>query len=533
MMKNGLIILISFLIVGCTSVKRSNSRLAEKRPVNELHSDIDFLHRKLEKYHPQLYLYISKSELDYKFDSLRSIITEPLTSREFYYKVAPLVASIKQGHSRLFQSTKDFTAKEIKQYKINSYGKTPLAKMNFGIFNDKLFVLGNSSWNKAVTPGTEVVSINGIAAKQLLDKYKTTFASDGFNTTFKDRMLSKRFHAFLLSDFDFTDSLTCRVRVADSLVTMLLLRQKPIDTIKRDSVKAVIKKSLTAAQKDSVKIEKRKRQYLGYNYEEKSFSKSLTFLEADSSIAIIRIGDFSLGQYKKFYKNSFKTLDSLKTETLILDLRNNLGGRANEIKDLYSYLADTNFVFVDKSEIVSPRSMLFTAFFKGKPLLFNVLTLPIYPIYAGVVLTRISKSNDKYFFRLGVAKETKPKANRFKGKIYVLINGASFSASCTISSNLQGSKRAIFVGEETGGGYNGTVAGIMPVFTLPNTKLKVKFGLMTVDPHHKTNVFGHGIYPDVPITPTLDDFLKGNDPEVKWVVEKVRSEKAMKLVVKN
>lgn len=530
-MKNLILTLVlGFIISGCVSVKQYNKKLAEKWSPEELQSDIDFLHRKLERYHPELYLYISKSALDYKFDSLKSTITVPLTSHEFYYKVAPVVASIKQGHSRLFQSTKDFTSKEIKQYKINSYGKTPLAKMNFGVFNDKLFVLGNDSWNEAITPGTEVVAINGIATKQLLDKYKTTFASDGFNTTFKDRMLSKRFHAFMLSDFDFTDSLTCSIRVADSLATMVLLRQRPIDTTKRDSVKVAIKKSLTAAQKDSVKIENRKKKYLGYNYDEKSFSKSLTFLEADSSIALMHIGDFSLGQYKKFYKNSFKKLDSLKTETLIIDLRNNLGGRADEIKDLYSYLADTDFVFVDKSEIVSPKSMLFTAFFKGKPLLFNILSLPVYSIYAGVVLTRLSKDNDKYYFRLGVTKKTKPKATRFKGKIYVLINGASFSASCTISSNLKGSKRAVFVGEETGGGYNGTVAGIMPVFTLPNTKLKVKFGLMTVDPYHKTDVFGHGIYPDVPITPTLDDFLKGNDPEVKWVVDKVRSEKAAKQV---
>ena len=58
---------------------------------------------------------------------------------------------------------------------------------------------------------------------------------------------------------------------------MVLLRQRPIDTTKRDSIKAAIKKSLTAAQKDSVKIEKRKKKYLGYNYDEKSFSKSLTF----------------------------------------------------------------------------------------------------------------------------------------------------------------------------------------------------------------------------------------------------------------
>lgn len=517
-------------MAGCVSVKRYNQQLVEKRSVNELRSDVDYLNRKLQQYHPQLYLYTSKAELDNKFDSLKATITEPMTSREFYNLAVPVVVEVKQGHTRLFQPTKRFTSKEAKAIKIKSYGKTPLAKMKFGIFDDKLFVLANDSWNKAVVPGSELVSINGTATTQLLDKYRTTFASDGFNTTFKERMLAKRFQSFFTNDIEFSDSITCSFRVNDSLSTMVL-RRFPVDTTHHDTLKVAVKVKLTAVQKDSIKVEKRKKKYLGYDYEEKTFSKLLTFLEPDSSIALMHIGDFSRGQYKKFYKNSFKTLDSLKTETLIIDLRNNLGGRANEIKELYAYLADTSFVFVDKSEITSARSMLFTAYFKSSSVFGKVISLPFYPIYFGVALAQLSKDKEgRHYFRLGLTKESKPKPTRFKGKVYVLINGASFSASCTISSNLKGSKRAIFVGEETGGGYNGTVAGIMPTFTLPNTKLKAMFGLLTLDPHFKTDVIGHGIYPDVPITPTLDDFLKGNDPEVKWVVEKVRSEKAAKQV---
>jgi C-terminal processing protease CtpA/Prc len=42
---------------------------------------------------------------------------------------------------------------------------------------------------------------------------------------------------------------------------------------------------------------------------------------------------------------SFRKIDSYKSKTLILDLRDNGGGRLNEIVDLYSYLADSTFVF--------------------------------------------------------------------------------------------------------------------------------------------------------------------------------------------
>lgn len=124
------------------------------------------------------------------------------------------------------------------------------------------------------------------------------------------------------------------------------------------------------------------------------------------------------------------------------------------------------------------------------------------------------------------ATQTKPhKVNKdsFKGKIYVLINGMSFSASSIISSNLKGSKRATFVGEETGGAYNGTVAGFMPLIKLPNSELKVRIGLMLIAPHYKTEIIGRGIFPDVPIIPTLQDRINGNDPEMDWILNNIKS----------
>lgn len=123
------------------------------------------------------------------------------------------------------------------------------------------------------------------------------------------------------------------------------------------------------------------------------------------------------------------------------------------------------------------------------------------------------------------ATQTKPRKvnkNSFKGKIYVLINGGSFSASSIISSNLKGSKRATFVGEETGGAYNGTVAGFMPLVKLPNSELKVRIGLMLIAPHYKTEINGRGIFPDAPIIPTLQDRIKGNDPEMDWVMNEIK-----------
>jgi hypothetical protein len=518
-------LLIAIIIGGCTSVNQYNRKLAEKKAPKELQEDVDYLYRKLQDYHPQLYWYISKKELDYKFDSLKMSITQPMTSREFYYKVAPVVASIREGHTRVAPLNKSFSAKAKDSLRVHDFGYTPFAKLKFWIFDNRLYVIKNNSWNKEIKQGTEVVSVNGIKVQQLLDKYRQTVTADGYVTTFQDKLLSNRFSTYFYNDFDFTDSLICELRYNDTLRTVLIKRTSPKDTAKSKVKVKAARVPLTTAQKDSARSERRKRRLLGYISDDKTYSKNLSFWPADSSIAIMKLNDFMGGEYGKFYRDSFKKLDSMKVRTLVVDLRHNLGGSLFDIRDLYSYLADTSFSFIKKIEVTSAKSLLFTSYFKGQPLVVDLIIAPFYPIYAGYGLTHMSKGDDgKLYFRLG-RKIQKPKETRFKGNIYVLINGTSFSASCLISSNLKGSKRAVFVGEETGGAFNGNVAGRMPLFELPHSKLKARIGLFCLRPEYQVEQEGRGIIPDVAITPTLDDVLKGNDPELSWVVAKVRQER--------
>ena len=115
------------------------------------------------------------------------------------------------------------------------------------------------------------------------------------------------------------------------------------------------------------------------------------------------------------------------------------------------------------------------------------------------------------------------KSNHFTGKIYVLINGGSFSASCLLSSTLKANKDITFVGEETGGGFNATVAGLLPVLSLPNSKLPLRLGLMDVKTSNQTDVFGHGIYPDKEIIPTIQDKIDNKDPEMEWILNDIKS----------
>ncbi len=192
-----------------------------------------------------------------------------------------------------------------------------------------------------------------------------------------------------------------------------------------------------------------------------------------------------------------------------------------EINQLYSFVADSAIAFADKSELATKTSFLKRKYFNGS-FASKIIKGMAYPFYASYILLKTKKDGDNYYFSTSEAKMQTLSEDRFKGKMYVLIDGGSFSASSLISSNLKGSKRATFVGEETGGAFNGTVAGQMSLIELPNSKVKLYAGLMKIAPHYKTEEHGHGVRPDVEIIPTLEDRIKGNDPEMKWILEDIK-----------
>lgn len=517
--------LLLFILASCSSVQQHNRQLTVLKSEKDLKKDVDYTYKKLKKLHPNLYWYISKEKLDYKFDSLKTTITQPMTSFAFYKKIAPVVNEVRQGHMMVFPATKRYTKKETKQ--IMKKGTGPFSQFEFQVFDDKLFVVKNNSKDKSIPKGAEVIGIDGKNTADLLQDYQHLFTSDGYNTTYFKYKLGKGFGGFYTNENGLKDSLLYNFKYNDSIKSVWIAR-KPNDSakvVKTDTVKTEIPNPVekivkTKAQK---KAERTKKSVYGYNTETKTYNRNLRFMEADSSIAVMKINTFAIGNYSTFYKESFEKIKANNAKILIIDLRNNPGGRLSEISDLYSYLTDTTMVFADKSEVATKTSLLSGDYFKGGGVGIQILKGIFYPVYVGYTFFKVKKADDnKYYYATSESRLKNRKPNAFDGKIYVLINGGSFSASCILSSNLQGSKRATFVGEETGGTYNGTVAGRMPLIKLPHSKLKVRVGLMLIAPYHKTDIVGRGIFPDVAILPTLEDRINGVDPEMDWILEDIK-----------
>jgi C-terminal processing protease CtpA/Prc len=97
-----------------------------------------------------------------------------------------------------------------------------------------------------------------------------------------------------------------------------------------------------------------------------------------------------------------------------------------------------------------------------------------------------------------------PKADRFTGKVYFYISGATASAASTLTEVAQSNHLGVFIGEETGGTYfcGGSSVGIN--MTLPNsgitTHTSINYCDFATTGNHDPN---RGVMPDYPYVPTF------------------------------
>ncbi len=501
------------ILSSCISVKKYNEQLLKPISTEKLKKDVDFAYQKLQENHPHLYEYISKEKLDYKFDSLKTTITTPLNPSEFYQKLSPIISEVRQGHLNLFMPSKKFTKKELKKFK-NQKGL--FSRYKYSIDENKLFVKENPDSLANMNIGTEILEINDEKSSDILNKYRPFITSDGYNSTYHKYALARRWVDIYSIQNGILDSVKLKTKFNNEINTFYLSREKLSKTEKK--------------KEKTITKEKKEQKNLDYNAAIKAYNRSLEFKTKDSSIAVMRIKTFSGIRAKKFYKESFTTLANAKTENLIIDLRYNLGGSLSEIENFYRYLGANKFPLINKIEVTSPYSTMKADYFNHFPILGKPFAVAGYPIYSTLSLLAVKKEGNKYFLKSNKKNQQTPKEFFFRGKIYVIINGSSFSASSIISSKLKGDKRAILVGEETGGANDGTVAGRYNTKKLPNSRLKFPIGLMYIQPNIEPTKTQKGVLPDVEIIENREDVQNKKDVILDWILEDISKNSNNKLI---
>jgi hypothetical protein len=114
---------------------------------------------------------------------------------------------------------------------------------------------------------------------------------------------------------------------------------------------------------------------------------------------------------------------------------------------------------------------------------------------------------------------------KFYGKTYVLISPVTYSGGSEFSNMMYTQDLAIFVGQETGGGYYGNTSGYGKKLVLPNTKIKVSIPALQFVMNVKPKLpFGRGVIPHYEVIPTFEEYINGENAYLKFVLEQLENE---------
>jgi C-terminal processing protease CtpA/Prc len=464
---------------GNVSGSQSSSVTGKLQPA-EARADFDLMRKALEEAHTGLYRFSTKAEMDKVFDTQRAKLGRPLTKTEFMAVVSETLARIKCGHTGL---TPDSETRE-------AVANARLFPLRVLIEGRRLMVFSNDTPDdRTIRPGMEIVEINGRKPSEIFNKILPAMSTDGDIETGKLMRIQRNFGQNYWLMVEQAGEFTVKVKDAAAKATLAKIAGV------KDADRAKNQNPVNAEAQANIARLEWSRENL-----------SLRFLK-DPDVAQIRIRGFGGQDYPQWMENTFKTLREKGTRALILDLRGNGGGRDMYGAMLVSYLTDKPFRYFDHINVktISPSFKAhsdWSADSEGR------LREGVAPNPAGGYLVTAK-------LHQGVA-EQQPGKYPFLGKVFVLIDGGTFSTAadfCAVAHHL---KRATFIGEETGGGYYGNNSGMQTILTMPNSKARVRVPMY----EYWNAVPGYdgkrrGTLPDYPVETKAANLLRGVDEQLE------------------
>lgn len=432
----------------------------------QIREDAEFLHAALKKKHPHLYFYAAKDSVESFFAAL-SYTRDSMTEMQFYNRVSLLSEVIKDGHTLLFPSA------ETLNFHNRQSGFFP-----FKLFckDRRLFVEANYSTAEEPAPGCEILSVNHVSADSIFQHCLIRLMRDGYNTNYPVWVLNNYFSEYYSYFFGHPANYVIRYRtdagaVAELTVPALLKNDIGINRANRYGNRAKAR-GLNPTPNDGITIQ----------------------IDRSSRRAVLTIRDFDDRVLKRLYRQDFrKTLKAHFSELkqsavndLVLDLRGNQGGNLMNGITLLSYLMHEPFRVVEG--------------------------------FAVVANSESDDMNTRNKAKIGRgAKWFHPRSDAFSGNLYLLLDGGSFSNSGIVASALRHYKRAIILGEESGGNEK-VLCGNERLAVLPNTRLQIYIPTLQFVIRDLAGNKGRGVVPDVVIAPTIQGLCKGKDEVMEYCI---------------
>jgi len=231
-----------------------------------------------------------------------------------------------------------------------------------------------------------------------------------------------------------------------------------------------------------------------------TINNELSLKKLSDSVAFLGLPTFGITQTQQDEIAEFiASITEKNIQNLIIDLRNNRGGPEAVLQRLFSFIAQQPFYAWQYNQV--NRRGVFD--------FFEYTTN-----FAGVNLFsefEPEQGREGYFSRNITAIYPNETMN-FSGRVYVLVNENSLSASSIFAGLVHKHRRGAIVGRETGSTYHQMKALQQAVLRLPYSQIDVNIPLVKVvfDTDTSRIPFGRGVLPDFPFPLSLDEMASVN-----------------------
>ncbi len=457
-------------------------------PGPALLADIDVLQHAYGALHPGLYRYATEAQVAQRFAELRAELADGATLGRAYLAISRLTASVRCGHS--FPNFVN-QSEPIQQALFGGSRRLPF---HFRWLQGRMIVSRNGSDQPGLLPGTEVLSIDGVATSQILAALMTVARADGSND-------AKRVAQMEVQGF-------AQIEAFDAYLPLLFpqISANPVLQVRAPGAtaqRALQVHGIDAAQRGAM-APKRARD---------SAASAWTLSMDSADLAVLRMPDWALydsrWDWQAFLARSFTRLAELKVPALVIDLRGNEGG-LDVGSVLLGYLAAGEIAVPPMRDLVRYRRLP------------DALSAYVTTWDGGFRDwgTR-AVAYDTRFYMLNAqagsaARRYLPlRTPHFNGQVFVLIDAGNSSATFEFAQQLQRNGAGTLVGQPTGGNLRGINGSAFFFLHLPNSHIEVDLPLVGQFPTSAQP--DRGVVPDVPVQITVQDLQDGRDVELETV----------------
>ena len=358
----------------------------------------------------------------------------------------------------------------------------------FRWLGERMVVLRNQSSNPVIKPGTEILSVDGRPASEILTALMEYARADGHNDAKRRAILEVR-------GYD-------RFEYFDVFFGLLF---PPKDGMFRLHLRPFGTTAEQVTEVPAIDLAARRQAMVAKNGDPNAALWTLSF--TPQSIALLTMPTWetydSKWDWRGFLDAAFRKMQDRKAKGLIVDLRGNEGGEdcGNEIiarlidRDLPLESYERRVRFHTTPVDLNPYLDTWDKSFK---------TLGVGATDLGNGFYRLEpdgKGDDNTLI--------KAKGPRFRGKTAVLIDSQNSSATVQFASTMRANGLGTLIGEPTGGNQRGINGGAFFFLRLPASGLEADLPLVGTFP--KSPKPDAGLLPDRTVMPTMSDIAKGYD----------------------